>query len=53
MIGVIENILHSMDKMNDNGIGHNSIISAITHKLNVSGHMIWTFFLVLVHGTCA
>jgi hypothetical protein len=29
-------------------------LSAITHKLNVSGHMlIWTFFLVLVCGTRA
>jgi hypothetical protein len=31
-----------------------SILSAITHKLNVSGYMfIWTFFLVLVCGTRA
>jgi hypothetical protein len=35
-------------------IGHDSILSAITHKLNVSGHMlIWTFSLVLVSGTYA
>jgi hypothetical protein len=32
----------------------NSIVSAVTHKLNVSRHMlIWTFFLVLVCGTRA
>jgi hypothetical protein len=29
-------------------------LSAITHKRNISGHvLIWTFFLVLVCGTCA
>jgi hypothetical protein len=26
-------------------------VSAITHKLNVSEHMLWTFFLFLVYGT--
>jgi hypothetical protein len=50
----IENISHSAAKMNDNWTSHDSIFSAITHKLNVSGHMlIWTFFLVLVCGTRA
>jgi hypothetical protein len=30
------------------------ILSAVIHKLNVSGHMLmWTFFLVLVYGICA
>jgi hypothetical protein len=29
-------------------------LSAISHKLNVSGYMaIWTFFLVFTSGTCA
>jgi hypothetical protein len=31
----------------NNWIGHDSILSAVSHKLNVSGHMlIWTFYLV-------
>jgi hypothetical protein len=33
---------------------YKSTLSAITHKLNVSGLLlIWTFFLVLVCGACA
>jgi hypothetical protein len=45
MMGFIENILHSTNKIKDNLIGHDSIISVIIRKLNVSGHMlIWTFF---------
>jgi hypothetical protein len=37
---------------NNNYIGHNSILSAITHKLNVCGHMlIRIFFLILVCET--
>jgi hypothetical protein len=51
MIGVIENISHSTDKMFRST---SCILSAITDKLNVSGHMlIWTFFLVLGCGTRA
>jgi hypothetical protein len=47
MIRVIENISHSTAKINDNCIRHGGILSAITPKLNVSGHMlIWIFFLV-------
>jgi hypothetical protein len=50
MTGVIENVLHSTAKPCQ--MYHN--LSAVTHKFNVSGHMfIWTFFLVLVCGTCA
>jgi hypothetical protein len=36
----------------NNSEDHDSILSAITHKLNVSGHMlIRTFFLILMSGT--
>jgi hypothetical protein len=54
--GVIENISHNTAKMNDNWIGHDSILSAITHKLNISGNkLIWSFFLWEGGGceTCA
>jgi hypothetical protein len=35
-------------------MGHESILSAITHKLNVSGlRLVWTVFLVLACGTRA
>jgi hypothetical protein len=54
MTGVTENISHSMAEINDNGMAEENIHSAITNKLNISGHMlIWTFFLVLVCGTRA
>jgi hypothetical protein len=53
-IVLIENISHSTAKMNDNWIGHNSILSAITHKCNISGTCWYgLFFFFLVCGTCA
>jgi hypothetical protein len=43
----------SLNKALTKVLSHN-ILSAITHKLNVSRHMlIWTFFIVLICGTHA
>jgi hypothetical protein len=54
MIGVVENISHGAAKMTDNWIDHDSILSAIAHKLNISIQMlIRIFFLLLVCGTRA
>jgi hypothetical protein len=52
MIGAIDSISHRTAKLNNSGIGHDSILSAVTHKLNVSGHMLTrTFLFVLVCRT--
>jgi hypothetical protein len=54
MIGVIENISYSTAKMCRAPSCLHSILSAITKKLNISGHMfIRSFFLLLVCGTGA
>jgi hypothetical protein len=54
VISVTESISHSTAEINASRIDQDSILSAVNHKLNVSGHMIiWTFVLVLVCGTRA
>jgi hypothetical protein len=55
LLGVTVNMSRSTAAINDNLIGHDNSLSAITHKLNVSGHM-WILtcsFLLLLCENCA